>query len=74
MALGVKHVLLFGAVAWGVNALVCGSRNASRRRHAEGLLDDGLEGTFPASDPVSTQDFDIPVNRRDDAPAASSPA
>nr|PZN62943.1 MAG: hypothetical protein DIU62_11650 [Pseudomonadota bacterium] len=62
-----KHVLLLGAVAFGVGTLVCGSRSAGRRRHAEGLLEGGLEGTYPASDPVSTQDFDIPVNRRTDA-------
>lgn len=67
MAIGLKHVVVMGAVAWAVNALVCGCRSHSRRKHTEGLLDDGLEGTYPASDPVSTQNFDIPANRQPDA-------
>lgn len=64
MGIRLSNILLLGAVAWAVSAVVCGTRNAQRRRHCEGLLEDGLEGTYPASDPVSTQDFSIPVNRQ----------
>jgi len=64
MVIGLKRLLLLGAVAGAVGAMVCGCKNQSRRRHKEGLLQDGLDGTYPASDPISTQDFDIPVNRQ----------
>lgn len=64
MVIGLKRVLVLGAVAWAVGALVCGCKNQGRRKHTEGLLDEGLDGTYPASDPISTQDFDIPVNRQ----------
>jgi hypothetical protein len=30
-------------------------RNESERRHQEDALDEALENTFPASDPVSTE-------------------
>jgi hypothetical protein len=60
----VKKILFLGALAWAINAVMCGSRDAKRRRHTEGLLQDGLEGTYPASDPVSSQNFDIPANRQ----------
>lgn len=64
MTVSVKKILFLGALVWAVNAIVCGQRNANQRRHAEGLLEDGLEGTYPASDPISSQNFDIPVNRQ----------
>lgn len=36
-----------------------------RRRHqrVSSLLDDSLDGTFPASDPTATQDFSSPEQR-----------
>lgn len=64
MGISLRKVVLVSAVAWAVGALVCGTRSARRRHHCEGLLEDGLEGTYPASDPVSTQNFDIPANRQ----------
>lgn len=35
------------------------------RRHREGLLDETLDETFPASDPPASQNFDTPVNRQE---------
>ena len=64
MGISLRNIVLAGAVAWAVAAVMCGTRDARRRRHCEVLLEDGLEGTYPASDPVSTQDFSIPVNRQ----------
>lgn len=64
MAISLKKLVVLGAVGWAGYALMCGKRDAQRRQHCNSLLDDGLEGTYPASDPISTQDFDIPVNRQ----------
>lgn len=64
MSILFKRVVVLGAVAWAVGAFMCGCRSQSRRKHTEVLLDDGLEGTYPASDPVSSQNFDIPANRQ----------
>jgi hypothetical protein len=36
---------------------LAGSKGGKERRHLEELLDEGLKGTFPASDPVSVGHF-----------------
>lgn len=64
MGIRLRNIVLLGAVAWVVGAVLRGTRHARHHRHREGLLENGLEGTYPASDPVSTQDFSIPVNRQ----------
>ncbi len=72
MGISLKKLVVLGAVGWAGYALLCGKRDANRRRHCNTLLEDGLEGTYPASDPVSTQDFGIPVNRQGGATAAAA--
>ena len=59
----VKRILILGVAAWGMSLLLC--KRAVRRecRHREGMLDEALDHTFPASDPTATQDFAIPANR-----------
>ena len=58
-----KRVVLFGALLWAVNKLVCMNRTRCHRKHEENTLDDALDATYPASDPTATQDFAIPANR-----------
>ena len=41
------------------------------RRHRDSMLDAALGESFPASDPTATQDYAIPVNRRDPQPSAA---
>ena len=36
---------------------VSGSKGGKEKRHLDDLLDEGLKGTFPASDPVSVGHF-----------------
>ena len=38
---------------------VSGSKGGKEKRHLDELLDEGLKGTFPASDPVSVGNFTI---------------
>lgn len=40
------------------------------RSHAESLLDDALEGTFPCSDPLSSLSFDAPESIEEIHPPA----
>ena len=63
MGLLLKRVVLFGTLVWAVNLLVCNARTRGHKRHREGMLEDALDATYPASDPVATQDFAIPANR-----------
>jgi hypothetical protein len=54
------------AAGGGVLALGAALDCLSSRRcslHQESLLDEALDETFPASDPVSTQDFTSPDER-----------
>ena len=56
--------MVMGGALLAVGALL--DSKYTRRSHqqaADEHLDDALDGTFPASDPTSTQDFAIPVNR-----------
>ena len=64
MFLTARQLVMLGLTASIVVALV---KLSSRRAggHAEAVLDDALEETFPASDPTATQDYAIPVNRLD---------
>jgi hypothetical protein len=64
MALLNRQVVLIGAIASGLMALGCLVDGRCRRRHSEEMLDEGLDETFPASDPTASQDFAIPVNRQ----------
>jgi hypothetical protein len=36
---------------------LAGSKGSKQKRHLDELLDEGLQGTFPASDPVSVGHF-----------------
>ena len=60
MIVQLRYLLLFGIVASGVAALAC---RTGRRCHSDRMLDHALDESFPASDPTSSQDFAIPVNR-----------
>jgi hypothetical protein len=63
MTLSLRHLVLGASVAWLLATLACSMKVARVRRHSDGMLDDALDETFPASDPTATQDFAIPVNR-----------
>jgi hypothetical protein len=63
MARFYQRLLLIGVAAWGVSLLMCKRAVRRERHHTEGMLDEALDHTFPASDPTATQDFAIPANR-----------
>ncbi len=63
MALFYRRLLFIALMAWGASALMCKRAVRRERRHTEGMLDEALDHTFPASDPTATQDFAIPANR-----------
>jgi hypothetical protein len=63
MNLLLKRMLILGVAAWGMSLLLCKRAVRRERQHAEGMLDEALDHTFPASDPTATQDFAIPANR-----------
>jgi hypothetical protein len=58
-----KRILILGVAAWGMSLLLCKRAVRRERCHSDGMLDDALDHTFPASDPTATQDFAIPANR-----------
>lgn len=58
-----KRVLVLGITAWGISLLMCRRALHRERCHSDGMLDEALDHTFPASDPTATQDFAIPANR-----------
>lgn len=58
-----ERALIGGFVGWIVYAFMCHRTDLRRRRHSDELLDDALDDTFPASDPIASQDFSIPANR-----------
>jgi hypothetical protein len=58
-----KRMLILGVAAWGMSLLLCKRAVRRERHHSEGMLDEALDSTFPASDPTATQDFAIPANR-----------
>jgi hypothetical protein len=57
------RLLMVAAVGLGLVAMACRANSQCRRQHADEVLDDALQDTFPASDPTASQDFAIPVNR-----------
>lgn len=64
--MSIRKLVVLGAGAWLVGALMCQHRSRQQARvrgHAEDLRNQALRDTFPASDPPATQDFAIPVNR-----------
>jgi len=63
MTLSLRHVVLGACVAWLVATVACGMKAARVRKRSDGMLDEALDETFPASDPTATQDFAIPANR-----------
>ena len=58
-----QRLLFIGVAAWGLSLLMCKRAVRTERRRTDGMLDDALDHTFPASDPTATQDFAIPANR-----------
>lgn len=63
MTFSLRHLLLGASVAWLVATVTCSMKTARVRKHSDGMLDEALDETFPASDPTATQDFAIPANR-----------
>jgi hypothetical protein len=63
MTFSLRHLLLGASVAWLVATVTCNMKTARVRKHSDGMLDEALDETFPASDPTATQDFAIPANR-----------
>jgi hypothetical protein len=59
-----RPIIAITLVACAFGVLRSGRTGGRQRRHADEMLDEALDESFPASDPPSTQDFDIPVNRR----------
>ena len=60
-------MILGGALVWAGVAL---DRLYARRceQRVDEMLDESLDGTYPASDPTATQDFSAPEERRATAP------
>lgn len=63
MNIFLKRILVLGITAWGVSLLMCQRALRRERCHSDGMLDEALDQSFPASDPPATQDFAIPANR-----------
>ena len=63
MARFYQRLLWICVAAWGVSLLMCKRAVRRQRCHSDGMLDEALDHTFPASDPPATQDFAIPANR-----------
>jgi len=59
------RMLALGALVTSAISLFLRTRqDSSAHQRADRKLDGALDSTFPASDPVATQDFSIPVNRQ----------
>jgi len=64
MAFSNRTLIMLGAGIGIAMILALQGRKLLTHHHAESVLDDALEDTFPASDPIATQDYAEPVNRR----------